>query len=239
MRIGIITLPLQTNYGGLLQAYALQTVLERMGHEMEVISYRYTLPLWKKPLAYAKRVVCKCLVDRKTKVFYERDMERTYPVISRFTEPFVTRYIHKRSVRNFAEIKEGEFDAFVVGSDQIWRPLYVHFKIEDAYLCFARKWKVRRVAYAASFGTDSWEYTLRQTKRCARLLSRFDAVGVREASGVTLCRECFGAAAFHVPDPTLLIGCADYEQLIARGVRIPFPDRCSAMCWTKVRRKPS
>ena len=37
MRIGILTLPLHTNYGGILQAYALQTVLERMGHEVTLI----------------------------------------------------------------------------------------------------------------------------------------------------------------------------------------------------------
>lgn len=36
MRIGILTLPLHTNYGGILQAYALQTVLERMGHEVVI-----------------------------------------------------------------------------------------------------------------------------------------------------------------------------------------------------------
>lgn len=37
MKIGILTLPLHTNYGGILQAYALQTVLERMGHDVEVL----------------------------------------------------------------------------------------------------------------------------------------------------------------------------------------------------------
>ena len=37
MRIGILTLPLHTNYGGILQAYALQTVLARMGHEVVII----------------------------------------------------------------------------------------------------------------------------------------------------------------------------------------------------------
>lgn len=38
MKIGILTLPLHTNYGGILQAYALQTVLERMGHEVVVFA---------------------------------------------------------------------------------------------------------------------------------------------------------------------------------------------------------
>lgn len=42
MRIGILTLPLHTNYGGILQAYALQTVLERMGHDVCLIEKKKT-----------------------------------------------------------------------------------------------------------------------------------------------------------------------------------------------------
>lgn len=43
MRIGILTLPLHINYGGILQAYALQTVLERMGHEVHLITIKRNL----------------------------------------------------------------------------------------------------------------------------------------------------------------------------------------------------
>mgnify|MGYP003479226367 FL=1 len=43
MKIGILTLPLHTNYGGILQAYALQTVLERMGHEVVVFDKPYLI----------------------------------------------------------------------------------------------------------------------------------------------------------------------------------------------------
>lgn len=51
MKIGILTLQLHTNYGGILQAYALQTVLERMGHEVVVLNkrHRLLLPIWKWP----------------------------------------------------------------------------------------------------------------------------------------------------------------------------------------------
>ena len=54
MRIGILTLPLHTNYGGILQAYALQTVLERMGHEASVITTpnKAELPVWKLSLIH-------------------------------------------------------------------------------------------------------------------------------------------------------------------------------------------
>ena len=37
MKIAILTLPLHTNYGGILQGYALQTILERRGHDVYVI----------------------------------------------------------------------------------------------------------------------------------------------------------------------------------------------------------
>ena len=59
MKVGIITLPLYVNYGGILQTYALQTILTRMGHEVVVFQKRntsmYKLPLWKYPFSYAKR----------------------------------------------------------------------------------------------------------------------------------------------------------------------------------------
>ena len=44
MKIAILTLPLHTNYGGILQAYALQTVLQNMGHEVKIINYSMELP---------------------------------------------------------------------------------------------------------------------------------------------------------------------------------------------------
>ena len=54
MRIGILTLPLHTNYGGILQAYALQTVLERMGHEVVIFDrpYQYKISFLKALFAY-------------------------------------------------------------------------------------------------------------------------------------------------------------------------------------------
>ena len=60
MKIGILTLPLHTNYGGILQAYALQTVLERMGHEVEIINVPFTLPSISK-VTVVKRIIKKIL----------------------------------------------------------------------------------------------------------------------------------------------------------------------------------
>lgn len=77
MRIGILTLPLHTNYGGILQAYALQTVLERMGHQVVVFDRpleKSKLPLWKMPYSYTKRFIKKYFWERRMSTFFGRDM---------------------------------------------------------------------------------------------------------------------------------------------------------------------
>lgn len=214
MRIGILTLPLHTNYGGILQAYALQTVLERMGHDVCLIEKKrqpLRLPLWKAPLSYGKRII-KNLTGNPFPIFYEQKMNREEPVVRQNTDKFINKYIKRRIVNDFSDIKETDFDAIVVGSDQIWRPKYFR-EIEHAFLDFTEGWNIKRIAYAASFGTDDWEYTPGQAERCGRLLRLFDAVSVRESSAVGLCREHFGIEAKHMLDPTMLLEKEDYIRL--------------------------
>lgn len=216
MRIGILTLPLHTNYGGILQAYALQTVLERMGHEVHVIEKKrrpLSIPIQKMPFCYGKRIV-KNIIGRKCPIFYEQKYNREQPIIRQNTDKFIKKYIHIAEYDVFSDIKESEYDAIVVGSDQVWRPKYFGLnQIENAYLKFAEGWNIKRIAYAASFGTDEWEYTPKQTEECGRLLRMFDVVSVREDSAVNLCKKHFGVEAQHVLDPTMLLGKEDYIKL--------------------------
>lgn len=219
MRIGILTLPLHTNYGGILQAYALQTVLERMGHEVVVFDTpnRMPLPPLKDiPKYFLKRIVKK-LLGRNQKIFYEYyQNKKVIPVVSQDTQKFINSYIHRKEIRDFHELNEKSYDAIVVGSDQVWRPLYFvpgwrWQEIENAFLSFASKWNIKRLSYAASFGTEDWEYTDQQTRRCKALLQVFDAISVRETNGVTLCKKYFDMNSVHVLDPTMLLNEADYS----------------------------
>lgn len=137
---------------------------------------------------------------------------RNIPIIRQNTDRFINKYIKRWIVGDFSEIKESDFDAIVVGSDQIWRPKYFS-QIEHAYLDFTEGWNIKRVAYATSFGTDEWEYNKRQTKTCSQLIKKFDVVSVREKSGVDLCRDHLTVKAVHVLDPTMLLDDNDYIKL--------------------------
>ena len=220
MRIGILTLPLHTNYGGILQAYALQTVLEKMGHEVVVFDTpkKNSLPpLWKLPLSLAKRILLKSM-GRIDRIFIESYNNRVYTVITKEIQPFIDEKIHRKVFTNFSKIGAREFDAIVVGSDQVWRaiyfvPMWVGFPMENAYLSFTKGWPLKRISYAASFGTDKWEYNEEQTLHSREALQMFDAVSVREENGVKLCKQYFDVDALHVLDPTMLLDVNEYIEL--------------------------
>ena len=216
MRIGILTLPLHTNYGGILQAYALQTVMERMGHEVVVANKREisTNALYKTPFIVLHRIWNKCIRKQNVQLFPEYYEQCIFPVTRKKVNDFIEKYIHLVQIRCYAQyFKSNPVDAIVVGSDQVWRPCYVD-SLEDYFIGFDTKSKFRRIAYAASFGVDKWEFDKVQTSRCSELLKRFDAISVRENSGVLLCKQYLDREALHVLDPTMLLKRTDYLKII-------------------------
>lgn len=218
MKIAILTLPLNTNYGGILQAYALQTTLEQIGHQAIVLdTNRYpTINPFKAILAYPLRIYKRYIKgDKRIVIRREHKTKQKNLFLCRNTETFIRKHIKRLEYSSLANLSSYNFNAIIVGSDQIWRPTY--FKpIENAFLLFARDWNVKRITYAASFGTNDWEYTTEQTNRCKALVKKFDAISVREDSGVRLCQQYLNIQAKHVLDPTMLLTAQDYIKLIPK-----------------------
>lgn len=212
MRVGIVTQPLEMNYGGILQNWALQQVLQRMGHApITIDAYeRYSTPHY--------LFNCMQVLWARMRGKNRRFPKRYYGSLRKNTTgEFVERHITKTRVMwhyRRSVVKRYHLDALLVGSDQVWRAKYNGDHLEDMYLRFAEGLPLKRVAYAASFGIDQWEYNDEQTQACARLAQQMDAISVREPSAVALCRERLGVESTCVLDPTLLLDAADYESLI-------------------------
>ena len=211
MKIGILTHPLVANYGGILQNYALQAVLKRMGHEVWTMDYlKYTWFDW---FNNAWRILAHKLLGHdvefsktpSSRKANERPLRRFVNENISLTTPR-TKHVERQIVEKFG------FEGIIVGSDQVWRPKYV-ILIQDMFLNFCKDMPIKRIAYAASFGTDQWEFTDEQTEICAHLAQQFDAVSVRESSGVSLCRKHLDIEATNVLDPTLLLTAEDYTRL--------------------------
>lgn len=219
MKIGLLTLPLHNNYGGILQCYALYTILKRMGHEVVVV--RRERPPYKKGIQDYMMDVAKCM----THVFLGR--KHTYSptknelrYLHRHITRFIDKYIqpHLTPAYSTDELRKqcvvNKYEAFVVGSDQVWRPRYTA-SVGNYYLDFVEDiHDIKRIAYAASFGTDDWEYTAEETETCGRLIRKFQHVSVRENSAIEICKTKFHMKAELVLDPTMLLERADYEALV-------------------------
>lgn len=238
MKIGILTLPLHTNYGGILQAYALQTTLERLGHEVHVITLNYsaqTFPLHKVCYIFTRRVIGS-VIRRRRYAYYNINKEskyysEIYEAKASLINRFICRYIHRHLYRVLSkDVHQSDFNGYVVGSDQIWRLRYIQgcFNTYDAFLDFAKNWNVRRIAYAASFGIDKWEFDEESTDRIQFLLRLFAAISVREKSGVELCNQYLDINAKHVLDPTLLLEKEQYEYIIQQS-DIPIPKQSNIL----------
>lgn len=232
MKIAILTHPLWTNYGGILQAYALQTYLTRMGQNVVVINREYrdypSLKLFILRLGITIKNFIRVYFLKRRQFTVLNPLSAHYHNIWRGYEvqPFVKEYISQsRELRNSKSLrrylKHHKFDCFIVGSDQVWRPSYVA-NVTDYFLKeVPGTSKALKVAYAASFGADKWEFSPALTEECAYLAKKFDAISVREASGVKLCKEFLGVEAEHVLDPTMLLDADDYIKLIDNVSTLP------------------
>lgn len=220
MKIGIITLPFNSNYGGLLQAFALQTVLKQMGHEVWSVNRRNRImPFRIKVLSSTNRLI-KSILKGKLGVIRSWATAEEELVIDQHTNRFLSENIRTtdflKSEKDFEKLVRYNFEAYVVGSDQVWRPKYSP-RLANHFLGFIdRTANHKRLSYAASFGVDNWEYTPEQTEECKKLLEKFDAVSVREDSAVKLCKENFGIEATQVLDPTLLLPKEEYIRLVEK-----------------------
>ncbi|MBR5334856.1 MAG: polysaccharide pyruvyl transferase family protein [Bacteroidaceae bacterium] len=219
MKIGIITQPLHCNYGGLLQNYALQQVLGAMGHSAVTIDegVKPDSFVWH-CMSAAKTLLLKMAGKGAGRVLPHWLTRKERECINRNVDYFTRKYIKSSGklpslddVRGYVET--GNFDAFVAGSDQVWRPCY-NSSIERPFLAFAQGLPVKRISYAASFGVDFWEYTPEQTAVAVELIKSFDAVSVREESAIALCREHLQCNARLALDPTMLLDKEKYEALV-------------------------
>lgn len=215
----ILTLPLTSNYGGILQAYALKSVVEKLGYPACLVEH---VPEWaeKQYFSASTRIKCHQLKEiAKFLVKFLIGRPSLLPTFIRYkqTERFKRRFFRRSSLDTIESS-----DTIIVGSDQVWRAVYARTMggLERYFLNFATsEQRARSFFYAASFGSDEWEGTPQETERCQGCIADFKAISVRETSGINLCRKVFGVNAIQLPDPTLLLPKEEYEDQLIHSSR--------------------
>ncbi len=219
MRIAITTFfQSQTNYGQLLQAFALQQTLMRMGHFPYIIRYGFheSLPLslgTELPESdFSKLMDGKQLEEAKAGSADNRhfdDFRRVHLNLSR------NAYNHLDELQLFPPVA----DCYITGSDQVWAQLLSRTDNQTFFLNFGPK-EVLRISYAPSFALKS--YPSKLNGLLEQNLKRFDAISVREKTGIKICQDA-GSDAHWVVDPTMLLD-GDYYRMLAKESRTALPD---------------
>lgn len=221
MKIGILTLPIAENYGGILQAVALYQLLEQEGHEVSLIYKPHVPQLWKEAI---RKVLEAIPAHNLFNVKTTKQARKEWSKRRALHRPFIEKEIRNisPSLTSSKQLKEyaleKKFDAVIVGSDQVWRKAYINDRHYKSYFLdfIPTNSDTKKIAYAASFGKDHWE-GIGDAEEIEILLNDFTAISVREASGIKVCKDTFNISGTkHVLDPTLLMPKKYYLDLISR-----------------------
>lgn len=219
MKIGLLSYHKNYNYGWNLQCYALMTVLKSMGHDVVLIDKRkFHNPIPYARIKYVLKKICGFYLCHRRHINYEKEQERKGNKIEAFFEKYITP--RTEAITSKSGYKSlPHFDAFVVGSDQVWRKNLVN-PLVDYFFSFV-DYPAILISYAASFGVDYAEYSETDINRCGHLIEKFKAISVRESSGVKLIKDNYKWHCNPVvmPDPTLLLSSKDYEKIINISTR--------------------
>ena len=213
-KIALLNLPVDENFGGHLQRYALMEVMRSLGVDVVHLNCRF---IYTRRTPY-KRLRCyvgetlrfiKALLLGKRNI---HDFPYLPYILNREpnTERFYSRYI-PRTKRIYSKeelMLHKEYDAYLVGSDQVWRaPMVPSYGIDTYFFDYLPEEK-KRYAYGVSLGTNEKEYTDEEIARLAPMYKAFEMVSVRERVAAEMFDE-YGwkePKAECVIDPTLLLG---------------------------------
>lgn len=207
MRIGIITFHASHNYGSMLQAWALQTFLEKRGHQVEIVNYRSQLQkaVYHKPISFARWDVA--LATFKRMLLYPKSiplLNEKWQLFEDFLQNELNITNEYHSVEELQKARM-DYDLLICGSDQIWNTGAPD--CGEAY--FGNWFSGKKISYAASLGPEP--------EKCDSMfleqqINDFDAVSVREQRSLDyLIEQRIVKNGCVVCDPTLLLDGDDYN----------------------------
>lgn len=214
MKIGVVTYWYgNSNYGMIMQCWAFQQYLKKMGHEPYVIRYQPERPWYIRFAKWCLKYLM-CVFSSNQRAVLKQEKYNAIKDKDRGFDDFRKTYLDfsERFYKNIGELRKNPpvADCYIAGSDQIWcYDVSFDENGKGYYLDFGSE-NTKRVAYAPSFGRLI--YNDNNIGALSRALSKFDSVSCREQRGVEMCKKA-GIVAQHVFDPTLLLAKEEYESL--------------------------
>lgn len=208
-KAGIVTILDVANFGTMLQAYALATIVERAGFRVEFLNYwRHDYTTSHKVHTFLKDKTLGNIIKRMA---FAMSALIFYPFIRNRVRRFVTKkFCFTRSCRSMNEVQSYHYDwnVAICGSDQIWNSIYNGGLDKVFFLDFV---DCPRIAYAASSGME--EFPSQELPTIKTLLSAFQAISVRESQTCNYLCSLGYPQTKHVLDPSLLLDAEEWCKI--------------------------
>ena len=211
-KIGILTYHTGYNYGASLQAFALQTSIQKLGKNCEIINFETERFVASREMFSRKPTREKEIIKSVSRVTYYSTLIKRQALFDEYTRNCLDTSPLYRTEKEVVE-HASDYDCIVCGSDQIWNLSQTDAPAKNPlfFLNFPKTQK--RVSYAASFG--KWvKEAPNQEGVFLPWLKQFDAISVRETSGVDYVRS-LGLDCTLCLDPTILLDAEDYDVICA------------------------
>ena len=217
MKIGILTFHRAENFGAVFQAYALQTFLGELGHEAYIIDYRCpaieaSYHIFNPSILWSRRNVflsLKQYVERFGHIQHRIEKKKKY---DSFRKIFLKQTSPVSSIT-----QDMGFDAYIVGSDQVWN-LHLTHGIDDVYfLNFPHRANSKLISYAASSENDPNGLICKNKEKVGNLLARFSSISVREDFLKDILTDLYATSLGKIEvslDPTFLLSRSSYLKLV-------------------------
>lgn len=210
MKIGLVTIYTVPNFGSVLQAFATQKLLEKLGHECKIINYVYPNE-WHYQHGFNRPSVLRSLLRSLGLKAQHRK--------KKILDDFIKRYFNLtplyESLDALRKEEWDDYDIFIAGSDQIWNAKYLK---GDSFfmLSFVPDGK-KCISLASSFALKELpaEYVAKYQKK----LSKFNAFSVRERNGIDIIQKQLEISkdVFVCLDPTLLLSKEEWLRIVPRS----------------------
>lgn len=215
MKVGILTLHRSENFGAALQAYALQEFLTGIGHDAKIIDYRCS-GIEK---MYSLSDLSFLFKSRHVIYSLKRLIKRQMSLKSRISKKAkYNKFWHdylKTTDGKFTEKILNDFDAIIVGSDQVWNPRLTN-GLDPIFFLNTKNFKGKKISYAASSETYCFKQYVKNSKKLSVFLRNFDVISVREKSFAEELSKYTDKKIDVVLDPTFLFSTEFYMKLVER-----------------------
>ena len=215
MRIGIFTFHRAENFGAVLQCFALQTLLESIGHKVEIVDYRCKNIERGYYIFDFRGLFCRLNIFASiSKLCTRIPTVKDRIVKKRKYIAFRKKYLHLS--QPISRGKDLGYDIYITGSDQVWNTTLLHGYDETYFLDFALPKSAKRISYAVSSEQKAIATLYQYKASISAALNQFDSISVREETFGNELKKISAKDILVCVDPTFFLSIEIYLKMAIR-----------------------